>query len=413
MAWAGGTFTRANPTWATDASLGIGIEAGRHDAQDNDFTTGINQCLNKDGSNSCTGNLNLGGYLPTNVAAGTAAAPAYCPGNDVNTGMYGPAADTLAFATNGSERMRIGTSVAYTTIPFGINATPRAPLDVQTTEITAQYATNYANAVNGYNFIFQKSRGTTIGTNTIVANGDTLGAIVFQGANGTNYTNAATIGVEVDGAPGATNDMPGRLVFSTTADGSGSTTERMRIAANGRIAVGTTSTTPGKFVIRGEDTGVSNWSLWVEDSAGAQILGTRNSGLIQTGTKAESPYNLTTGSAANLHVDNSGSLLRSTSSLRYKSNVETATHGLAEVLQLRSVTFNATNSGDTIFGGLIAEEVHEVGLHEFVVYNADNEPDALHYGNMVALAFKAIQELNAKVEALEAKVADLEAVTEL
>ena len=72
MAWSGGTFTRANPTWTTDASLGIGIEAGRHDAQDNDFTTGINQCLNKDGSNSATGNLNLGGFRYTNSAAATA-----------------------------------------------------------------------------------------------------------------------------------------------------------------------------------------------------------------------------------------------------------------------------------------------------------------------------------------------------
>ena len=72
MAWSGGTFTRANPTWTTDASLGIGIEAGRHDAQDNDFTTGINQCLNKDGSNSATNNLNLGGFRYTNSAAATA-----------------------------------------------------------------------------------------------------------------------------------------------------------------------------------------------------------------------------------------------------------------------------------------------------------------------------------------------------
>jgi hypothetical protein len=38
----------------------------------------------------------------------------------------------------------------------------------------------------------------------------------------------AQIDAEVDGTPG-TNDMPGRLVFSTTADGASSPTERMRI----------------------------------------------------------------------------------------------------------------------------------------------------------------------------------------
>lgn len=75
MGWSGGTYTKGNAAtggWTGDASLGIGIEAGRHDTQDNDFATGINQCLNKDGSNAATGNLNIGGYKVTNVAAGTA-----------------------------------------------------------------------------------------------------------------------------------------------------------------------------------------------------------------------------------------------------------------------------------------------------------------------------------------------------
>jgi hypothetical protein len=109
MPWSGGNFTRANGNngWVTDATNGIGIEAGRHDTQDNDFKDGIDQCLNKDGSNAATGNLNFGNFRPTNINAGTAAAPAICAGNDVNTGVFGPAADTWAVATNGVERLRI------------------------------------------------------------------------------------------------------------------------------------------------------------------------------------------------------------------------------------------------------------------------------------------------------------------
>lgn len=110
MGWSGGSYSKGNAAtggWAGDASLGIGIEAGRHDTQDNDFATGINQCVNKDGSNAFTGNPNLGGYIPTNLGAGTAAAPALCVGNDVNTGVFGPAADTWAVATNGVERVRV------------------------------------------------------------------------------------------------------------------------------------------------------------------------------------------------------------------------------------------------------------------------------------------------------------------
>jgi hypothetical protein len=61
-----------------------------------------------------------------------------------------------------------------------------------------------------------------------------------------------------------------------------------------------------------------------------------------------------------------------------------------------------------VFGGLIAEEVHEAGLHEFVQYDEDGNPDALAYGNMVSLCIKAIQELSAKVDTLEARIAALE-----
>jgi len=74
MPWAAGTYTKGNNGtggWTGDASLGIGIEAGRHDTQDNDFATGINQCLNKDGSNAATGDLNIGGFKLTNIANGT------------------------------------------------------------------------------------------------------------------------------------------------------------------------------------------------------------------------------------------------------------------------------------------------------------------------------------------------------
>jgi hypothetical protein len=71
---------------------------------------------------------------------------------------------------------------------------------------------------------------------------------------------------------------------------------------------------------------------------------------------------------------------------------------------LRPVTYKGNNDGDTVFGGLIAEEVHDAGLTEFVQYNDAGEPDALAYGNMVSVCIKAIQELSAQVTALQAEV---------
>jgi trimeric autotransporter adhesin len=119
-------------------------------------------------------------------------------------------------------------------------------------------------------------------------------------------------------------------------------------------------------------------------------------------------YNNTTGSGANLHVESSGQFVRSTSSLRYKNTVNDATHGLTELLSLRPVTYKGNNDGDTVFGGLIAEEVHDAGLTEFVQYNDDGEPDALAYSNMVSLCIKAIQEQQATITALTARITALE-----
>jgi hypothetical protein len=56
---------------------------------------------------------------------------------------------------------------------------------------------------------------------------------------------------------------------------------------------------------------------------------------------------------------------------------------------------------------LIAEEVHEAGLSEFVQYADDGSPDALNYGNMVSLCIKAIQEQQALITQLQADVAAL------
>ena len=120
-------------------------------------------------------------------------------------------------------------------------------------------------------------------------------------------------------------------------------------------------------------------------------------------------YNNTTASAANIHVSSAGGLFfRSTSSIKYKTDVQDAKHGLAEVMQLRPVTYKGKTDGDTVFGGLIAEEVHEAGLTEFVQYAEDGSPDSLAYGNMVSVLIKAIQEQQAIITALTARLTALE-----
>ena len=98
-----------------------------------------------------------------------------------------------------------------------------------------------ASAGNQVHITLGKSRGSSVGSNTVVADGDGLGLIQWAGADGTDANSVACkIHGFVDGTPGS-NDMPGRLVFATTADGASTPTERMRIDSAGQVGINDTS----------------------------------------------------------------------------------------------------------------------------------------------------------------------------
>ena len=148
----------------------------------------------------------------------------------------------LQLYTNGTERARIdssgrllvGTTTALTNIYTGATATtpqiqlsgaglPESSLSLLRTGTTG--ATIFLNA---------GSSGST------VLNSSLLGRLIFNGFDGTDYRTGGQITCEADGTP-STADMPGRLVFSTTADGVSSPTEQLRITSDRyvRLASGT------------------------------------------------------------------------------------------------------------------------------------------------------------------------------
>ena len=124
-----------------------------------------------------------------------------------------------------SQRLLIGTSSAVT-----------APNDkVQINSSTGVGIHRGEAGAAGPRIDLTKSRNATHGSNTIVQSGDLLGSIFFRGDDGTDYNSSgAQIYAQVDGTPGA-NDMPGRLVLATSADGSASPTERLRITSTGGV----------------------------------------------------------------------------------------------------------------------------------------------------------------------------------
>jgi hypothetical protein len=201
--------------------------------------------------------------------------------NTVGGLVYDHTGNYLRVDVNGSERARIDSSGTFTvkgigTAAFSVNgAAPNNSLIIDSSgralvgtsssrSVGAQYGSSgqslstdsfplqiEGNSAVGASFIcnrdadafgpylvFGRSRTASSGGVGLVASGDNLGSISFNGADGGDLQCiAAAIRCDVDGTPGA-NDMPGRLVFSTTADGASSPTERMRIRSDGTIRAG-------------------------------------------------------------------------------------------------------------------------------------------------------------------------------
>ena len=126
--------------------------------------------------------------------------------------------------------------------PRGIASTTSRQFQMEGTSGTSSSfsITRNQGSSGGPGIFFGKTRGSAFGDNTIVQDGDILGSIGFAAADGTDVAHqAASIAAEVDGTPGA-NDVPGRIVFKTTPDGSTTLNERMRINAQGDLLFNTT-----------------------------------------------------------------------------------------------------------------------------------------------------------------------------
>jgi len=184
---------------------------------------------------------------------------------------------------------------------------------------------------------------------------------------------------------------------------------RLTLDSSGNVGIGVAPGTV-RLDIQGSTSNSTAHALYTRSSGGGQLFSIRNDGLMSTGLQATSPYNLTTAFSANMHVNSAGNVFRSTSSARYKRNIQDMTYGVADVMNLRAVTFEQKNEyPSNTYAGFIAEEVHDAGLTEFVEYNNAGQPDAVHYGNMVSLLAKAIQEQQATIASLTARIEQLEA----
>jgi hypothetical protein len=114
------------------------------------------------------------------------------------------------------------------------------------------------------------------------------------------------------------------------------------------------------------------------------------------------------GTITALGFDANGDLKASSSSLRYKHDVQDYEKGISHLMQLRPVSFKF-NGETRKNAGFIAEEVNQLGLDEVMLYDGENRPDGIIYTNMISLLTKSLQELKAENDSLKDRVTALEA----
>jgi hypothetical protein len=156
-------------------------------------------------------------------AAGTVALPSITTSGDTNTGIYFPAADTIAFTEGGAEAMRINSSG---NVGIGTSS-PSVKLDV--VDATNIYRTLWLNETktastrNRTGIVSQSWTGTTPAQILLVDSNTTINDVILGGG--------------YSGAYAATN-----LIFYTAANNTTVTgAERMRINSSGNVGIGTAS----------------------------------------------------------------------------------------------------------------------------------------------------------------------------
>ena len=162
---------------------------------------------------------------------GSAAVRCGYTGNTMFYNKSGNNAPAEAMRINGSGNVKLGGH--STDRDLGGLSVQRLHIEGTDGGSSSMSLVNNQNSTGSAALYMSKSRGTSLNSNTVLQLNDPMGGIVFCGSDGNDMiSQGAQIAAHVDGTPGS-NDMPGRLTFSTTADGAATVTDRVRINHKG------------------------------------------------------------------------------------------------------------------------------------------------------------------------------------
>jgi hypothetical protein len=234
-------------------------------------------------------------------------------------------------------------------------------------------------------------RGTDVSG---MSTNDYLGILRFTSRDSHVFADIAGV---CDATPG-TNDYPGRLVFSTTADGASGPTERMRITRGGDL-----------FSLNA-DNGIVSRSTLPAGTANTIFAGQHSATSIISGTNCFRVY-------TNGNVQNTNNSYGALSDIKLKENIVDANSQWDDLkaLQVRNYNFKEGQTHTQI--GLVAQEA-ELVSPGLVTESPDCDEDgndlgtvtkSVNYSVLYMKAVKALQEAMTRIETLEAANTDLAA----
>jgi len=327
---------------------------------------------------------------------GSAATPAI-RGTDANTGIFFPAADTIAFAEGGAEVARFDSAGN-----LGLGVTPSAWRTANSEKVLQiDTASLYCNAGNDVylnrNWFLNTSAQTVyLESSWATSYGQIDGKHIWYNSGAT----AGTAGNTITFTQAMTLDASGNLLVGNT----GATNKRLAVSLGDSTsntviyAESGTSYTGGHFVSVSATAAGTGWYHFVGQSSGPT-----NNILIY----------------GNGNIENANNSYNQISDIKIKENITDATPKLEKLMQVRVVNYNL--KGELGYEthtqiGVIAQELEQV-FPGLVYETPDQDKDGNDLGTttkgvkmsvFVPMLIKAMQEQQALITTLTARITALE-----
>jgi hypothetical protein len=377
-----GTYVRTE-NWTSDAANNLPINAPKFDTEANDMGSALSLCITRDNQGKPSAPLTWAQPLTLTPPAATVALTL--------NGVSGQ--DVLDI--NPTQSGGVGFGINLQAAGGGFNGDFRAIQVVNPSTGTANTIYGLMIGTNGSNqFLLGKTGASFSGTK--FANGPT-GEVAWIWAGNTL---PLVIAYGSGGAPNAAlvlNSSTGALTLNApTASATALTVNG--IANNNALNV-VAATSPagqsfGQNIFGG--TNSSDWALVCNNAAQTQqFFKVQGDGAVKFAAIG------TTASAANAFLDNAASnnLLRSTSSIRYKTDVHSVRGAMDIALALRPITYRSLAKADDperLHYGLVAEDVASVDS-SLVNYDEEGRPDGVQYDRVAVILLAAFQQLAGRI----------------